>query len=397
MHLLSKNYIKLSIDKYDDNPKNLIFQTQISVREILLLNDHLKELENIFDFSSTSQNNDDSTDEEDKLSLQIIRFCRNLDTIESTVKKMANRLSMIDDQTTSMHSIFRKFFSVSYLNNNYNIVNVNRIILWIFVLIIIFIFLFFLFPHESARQFQAIFTIFILIFFLSIYQFYNNEYREHVKKLQQSNQLQYQQQSHLNCSFGIKIHHLFTTGDFKCPNSKTTNQFNKINNNNDNYDDYDDFYEHFNLLEFLSKYLVTIILSPLKQFSRGIMQLFEELLDGEASEDIMNIGAWFRSIVFSNILRPIFIILIIYISIKLSFFFNMIKFTHFIFNQFFDGIQEENRQPVVSTSNSSQIDRNHHHSMIIQTFNYNLNDATSDKSKSTSLSLLIYLILFIII
>ncbi|KAJ6225203.1 hypothetical protein RDWZM_003748 [Blomia tropicalis] len=97
------------------------------------------------------------------------------------------------------------------------------------------------------------------------------------------------------------------------------------------------------------------------------MDLFEDMVDGSKSTNSWDIGSWFRSILISNILKPIFAIFFIILTFKLLPFLSFISIGKKVLNYVLDNVPDvqedsqaqlqnpiENRRQLLGTHGQSQ-------------------------------------------
>ena len=91
-------------------------------------------------------------------------------------------------------------------------------------------------------------------------------------------------------------------------------------------EDEDDFYAQFNLMIFLQQFIIhCFLLTPLKEFAYELNHIIEHMIDGGTSDNWWSPGVWFRSMMFSNVLKLFWVILIIYIVIKFLVAYNLLS------------------------------------------------------------------------
>ena len=191
-------------------------QLRITTQEIDELNLHLKELQNILNFTSDSSSmNNETTSKstvnghEEGVPDQTIRFCRNLDSIERTILQLTGQLTMHDPtrKPESGNRIWNQI--VASLPSN-----LHQLSLYSVVAVIVFLIIFWIFPYISSRQRMVIFTIIFLVLGLSMLQFYFKQKREF--QLARAKRLNIKLESFVDCGFKTKMCCFIRIDGYQC-------------------------------------------------------------------------------------------------------------------------------------------------------------------------------------
>lgn len=308
----------------------------VKAYEIDYLNKHLNQLQYIIDDTLS-----------DKLSEQSKHFCNNLDSIEKTILGLVNRMKFKDE---SSFQILKDGFK--FIENWSKLFSTPKVKTFLTASVILLIVVCWCFPQNASSKKKATFTILCIIILLSMHQNYKNQKREHVEKKMK--------QTISSCGVLLQLTNWWSGSGYRCLDMDEP-----IYSHEELYEN--EFDEKFDPLNFLIDFIFDKITIPLKRVALTLMDLFEDMVDGSKSTNSWDIGSWFRSILISNILKPIFAIFFIILTFKLLPFLSFISIGKKVLNYVLDNVPDvqedsqaqlqnpiENRRQLLGTHGQSQ-------------------------------------------
>lgn len=273
------------------------------------------------------------------------RFCRNLDVIEQPIVGLIERIKMPGQIKPTTTTTKVSFWLISSLNSLLSLKGAFFAVVLLICGLIGYLF----FAPQVPRQLKITLAIVFLILGFSLVQFFIQErdkfYEEKQKKLD------IVIDAALDCRFTEKMANFIWFKGYHCKtfsrDPKDAQGSYQLPKNLHETDIDVLFWRQFNIVTLLIKWIVWIfMLGPIKEVSLEVDSIFEAMVDGKTSTNWWDVGSYFRSMLFSNLTKPLWAIAILVIVFKLAPIFSFLAWTLRWMGWAMDRAETENVQGV---------------------------------------------------
>ena len=299
----------------------------MSAEEAHQLKQHIVSLQRLMaDYEKEGEEGQGQNSEPEK----IRRFCANLDTIEEPTVRLIERTVMPVTAGDSMAAKSRRtsFWSSTkaWISGH---LNMKGVTLTVLALITGLLCKYFFFRAGVPSSRKYLFAVVLLVLGLSLVQFFHQEqekfFAEQRKKRNVGLDETLSRLKGENCYWWEKTGNLlwrWSEVGFRCSEVQSSSSSSSSSSQTPvvipETEPEELFWRtHFNIVAFLLKWAIWMgLLGPFREVALETDRLFEQMVDGKSSENWWDVGAWFRSILWSNFTKPLWVLVIFVLLYK---------------------------------------------------------------------------------